>query len=421
MDRKKKFISILAAILAGILLLTTLMGILASVVHAAPASSDTILGQIDDLKAEQNKNNALLKELEEALQKTNNEIEGLMDRKDGIDQQIGLLFDQIVVVTQQISAYNLLIADKQRELQKAEENLEALNKKYKERIRAMEEQGALSYLAVIMGASDFVDLLDRMNMMVEIANADQKRLEALKEASKEVAAAREKLAAEKESVELVKLALEDAEAVMKQKRAEADALLRELIAKGDAYQEKIEISELLQDQLMQEIAGKKDEYDKAKYEEWLATSVPPTTTHPAGDNGNKVDGKVWYVPTKNFTITSKFGPRTHPITGEKDKMHNGIDMAANTGTPIYATRSGVVTVASYQEGGAGYYVSINHNDGYKSIYMHMTHYIVKKGDYVTAGQIIGYVGSTGGSTGPHLHFGISKDGRYVDPLKYIKV
>ena len=97
----------------------------------------------------------------------------------------------------------------------------------------------------------------------------------------------------------------------------------------------------------------------------------------------------------------------------------GIDMAAAQGTPIFATRAGYVSTAAYQEGGAGYYVSINHGDGYRSIYIHMTHYIVKKGEYVEAGQIIGYVGSTGGSTGPHLHFGISYNGQYVNPANYI--
>ncbi len=419
MDRKRKLVSVLAAILAGVLLLTTLLGILASVASAAP-SSDALLGQIGQLKDEQKELEAQLKDLENSLKETNAEIQGMIDRKDTIDQQIGLLYSQIDNVSQQISAFNLMIADKQRQLQKAEDNLAALSEKYKDRIRAMEEQGVLSYLSVIFNASDFVDLLDRMNMMVEIANADRNRLEDLKEAAAEVAEARKKLDVEKASVELIKLALEQAETTMQLKRAEADELLQDLVAKGNEYEEKIDISEQLQDQLMQELANKKDEYDKAKYEEWLATSVPPTTTHPAKDPGNEVDGKVWYVPTKNFKITSEFGMRWHPIHHDW-RMHNGIDMAAKKGTPIYATRTGVVTVASYQKGGAGYYVKINHNDGYSSIYMHMTHYIVKKGDFVTAGQIIGYVGSTGGSTGNHLHFGISKNGKYVDPLKYINI
>ncbi|MBR4971455.1 MAG: M23 family metallopeptidase, partial [Oscillospiraceae bacterium] len=147
------------------------------------------------------------------------------------------------------------------------------------------------------------------------------------------------------------------------------------------------------------------------------TTAPTETTNQAGA-GNVVDGIVWYTPTKNFRVSSKFGYRYHPISG-KYSMHQGIDMAAPKNTPIFATRAGYVNTASYQEGGAGYYVSLNHGDGYRSIYMHMTRYVVKKGDYVEAGQIIGYVGSTGDSTGNHLHFGISYNGTYVDPELYI--
>ena len=119
---------------------------------------------------------------------------------------------------------------------------------------------------------------------------------------------------------------------------------------------------------------------------------------------------------ESYKITSRFGMRK--LKGV-EKMHNGIDMACAQGTPIYATRAGTVTTASYQAGGAGYYVSINHLDGFSSIYMHMTHYIVSVGQYVSAGDVIGYCGSTGGSTGPHLHFGISYNGKYVNPLAYI--
>jgi len=94
-------------------------------------------------------------------------------------------------------------------------------------------------------------------------------------------------------------------------------------------------------------------------------------------------------------------------------------MSAPINTPIYAARSGKVTRAAYQDGGAGYYVNISHGDGFSSIYMHMTRYIVSSGQYVEQGQVIGYVGSTGLSTGPHLHFGIAKGGQYVNPMQYI--
>ena len=94
-------------------------------------------------------------------------------------------------------------------------------------------------------------------------------------------------------------------------------------------------------------------------------------------------------------------------------------MGAPSGTPIYASRGGTVTTAAYQPGGAGYYVNINHGDGFSSIYMHMTNYIVHAGQQVSQGQVIGYVGSTGMSTGPHLHFGVAYAGAYVNPLAYI--
>ena len=147
----------------------------------------------------------------------------------------------------------------------------------------------------------------------------------------------------------------------------------------------------------------------------------PPTTRPGNDT--KPSPQVpsspgWVCPVPYYTLTSPFGMRIHPISG-KWKMHNGVDLALPQGEPIYAAKSGKVTTASYQAGGAGYYVSINHGDGFTSVYMHMTHYIVAPGQYVTAGQVIGYVGSTGGSTGPHLHFGIAYNGTYVNPMDYI--
>ena len=177
--------------------------------------------------------------------------------------------------------------------------------------------------------------------------------------------------------------------------------------------------------LAKEIANKKDEYDKVKYQEWLATSVPPTTkpkkpSHPSGGtNTSTVSGITWKVPIKYTAFTSPYGYRTHPVYGGK-RFHYGVDLAAPKGTPIYATRAGTVTIAKY-DSSAGNYVQINHGDGYKSVYMHMTKDTVSVGQYVSQGQVIGYCGSTGASTGPHLHFGISYNGNYVNPANYIKI
>ena len=148
----------------------------------------------------------------------------------------------------------------------------------------------------------------------------------------------------------------------------------------------------------------------AQYEEKLAKL--------ALQGQNPPSNATWITPVSGYTISSAFGMRIHPVY-KYALMHNGIDMACPRGTPIYATRAGTVTTASYQAGGAGYYVSINHGDGFSSIYMHMTNYVVSSGQSVAAGQLIGYVGSTGVSTGPHLHFGVSYAGTYVNPMAYI--
>ena len=97
-----------------------------------------------------------------------------------------------------------------------------------------------------------------------------------------------------------------------------------------------------------------------------------------------------------------------------------MDLAAPQGTPIYATRSGTVTTATYNSS-AGYFVTINHGDGFSSSYLHMTHYIVKAGQSVKAGEVIGYCGSTGTSTGPHLHFTLYYNGSTVNPANYINL
>lgn len=417
MNKRKKLVALLAGIMAAIMLLTIVLSLLGSTVNAA--SSSELKEQLDDLRAEYAQGQSKLDALEKQLADHVEGMQAMINQKNAIDQQISLLKTQVDTITQMVSAYNLLIADQQEELDAAQQRLDVLNEKYKERIRVMEEQGSLSYWSVIFNASSFSDMMDRIVMVNEIAKADAKRLEELRDLAAEVESAKEDLLSRKREMEETKLALQQAQEEMTAKAAEADLLLAELVALGEEYEKYIEEAEDAQHDLMVDIAQKEDAYDEAKYKEWLATSVPPTTTTGGGHTSNTTNGITWLTPTKNYYISSPFGYRWHPISGQW-KMHYGIDMAATQGTPIYATRTGVVTVAAYQEGGAGYYVKLNHGDGYTSIYMHMTHYIVKVGDYVTAGQVIGYVGSTGGSTGPHLHFGIAYNGEYQDPTKFIK-
>lgn len=396
--------SLIALMLAAVMFISVVPA------PAAAATSKELKEQISALKKDKEAMQAEINEIRGKVQANENEMLDMVSQKDAIDQEIALLHSQVLNINEQISAYSLLIADLQVELENAQQDLDELNEKHKERIQAMEEEGTVSYWEVIFQANSFTDMLDRLNMMEEIAASDQRRIDEIGAAAEEVSTTKEAMAQEKEDLELVKLELDATQIQLDEKRAEADAILHDLIAKGEEYEAMLEESEDAQSELMAEIAKKEKELSQAQYKEKLAQQA-------AAGNAPSSNAS-WVCPVPYYTLTSAFGMRVHPVLGYA-RMHNGIDMACAQGTPIYATRSGTVTVASYQAGGAGNYVSINHGDGFSSIYMHMTHYIVYVGQKVSAGQVIGYVGSTGISTGPHLHFGISYAGSYVNPLAYI--
>ena len=377
---------------------------------SAAKSSTAIQEELDVLKDENKEIQAQINAIQRSYDANASEIQQLVDQKNAVDQEIALLNLQIENLNEQITAYSQLIADAQDELEVSQFVLNGLNEKHKLRIRAMEEEGTVSYWEVIFEANTFTDMLDRINMMQEIAASDQARLEEMRQVAEQVTAAQAQMQQGKAELEESNAALMESQAAMEEKRTESDGILRELAKKQDEFQAMLDESEALQDDLMRSIAAKEKELKEAKYEEKLAAL--------AAAGGAPASNASWITPVSGYTLTSPFGMRLHPVLGYY-RMHNGIDLACAQGTPIYATRAGKVTTASYQAGGAGYYVSINHLDGFSSIYMHMTHYVVSAGQSVSQGQLIGYVGSTGISTGPHLHFGISYAGSYVNPLAYI--
>ena len=424
MNNRRKWVSIMAGVMAAIMLLSLILSIIPTNVSAA--SSSEIKKQIAELKNQKKELESQMKDVQNQTEENEDEIANLVSQKNSIDQEIFLLIEQIDNINQQLSAYALLIADKQDELDDARQHLDALNEKNKARIRAMEEDGEISYWSVLFKASSFSDLLDRLSMIDEIAAADRKRLQEMNEAAEEVAVAQDALEAEKEELEVVKEEMDAAQAVLDEKRAEADAVLDELVKKGYELEELYAQMEADEDAIMNEIAQKEKEYNEAKRREWIqymSTYVTqPPATQPGGGGGTTSSGggassSGWLVPCAYRAVSSPFGPRPAPTAGASTN-HQGVDLSAPQGTPIYASRTGIVTTATYGKS-AGYYVSINHGDGFSSIYMHMTNYIVSKGQAVSAGQVIGYVGSTGVSTGPHLHFGISYNGAYVNPANYV--
>ena len=451
MNKQRKLVSILAGLMAAIMLLTLLAGILPVSASAAKSSKD-IKEEINALKGDRTAIWAELEALESEQDATWESIEELVEQKGNIDQQIALLYEEIDNISSQIRSYTELIAANQEELDAAEAKLQALNEKNKERIQAMEEEGTVSYWSVLFKAKSFTDLIDRLNMMEEIHRADQKRMSELSEAAQAVAEARTALETEKVALEESRAELKESEAVLDAKRAEADELLNELNADKralDALEEEWEAEEA---KISAEIAAAEVEYTKAlkaeeearrkaeeerkrreeeerkKQEEANKKPVSGGSNNGGSNNGGGsndggssggsfVSGESWARPCSWRKLTSPYGYRIHPTTGQY-KFHNGVDLANDQGTPIYAARSGRVTVATYG-GTYGNYVTINHGDGYSSLYAHMTRYVVHKGDTVKKGQLIGYMGSTGRSTGPHLHFSIFYNGSSVNPMNYI--
>ena len=442
MKNRKRFVSVLAGVMAAIMLLTLLLSILP--LRASAASSSEIRKQINSLQDDRKDIKNQITELQAQYQATSDEIADIVARKNIIDQEIGLLHTEIININEQISAYSVLIADQQEELDAAQERFNQLNEDCKVRIRAMEEEGTVSYWAVLFKANSFSDLLDRLNMVEEIASSDTRRLQELSDAAQRVEDAQAELADEKSELEVTRVELNNTQSELDAKREEADNLIVELIAKGEELKQQQVDLEAEDEELLAQIAQKEQEYNEAKLDEWLAymaTYVPPTTVAPSipisdpngggttgggtsGGSSGSTDsgvtvGSSWLVPCSYKMISSPFGLRESPTTGAS-RYHQGVDLAANAGTPIVASRGGTVTIASYSNS-AGYYVSINHGDGFSSIYMHMTNYIVSSGQKVNQGQTIGYVGDTGITTGNHLHFGIATGGAYVNPCNYVSL
>lgn len=438
MKNKKIWVSVLAGFMAALMLLTLIVSLIP--IEASALTSDKLEGlkkEIKDLEDQQEEIQDQIDSLRDQIDANMGEMERLVAEKSVIEQEVGLLDQQIRNINAQITTYGLLIADKQDELDVALERQQELKEKNKERIRAMEEGVTISYWSVLLNSNSFAEFLDRMNMIDEIALADQRRLEEMRLAAEAVASAQAELETEKEALEQTKQELNEKQALLDVKKEEVDALLVALNARGQEYEELVAKAEENEEALIQQIAKAEKEYNdekerleeeerkrqeeerKRKEEEerkkqealqqQQGSSKPPS---------NVTGGITWVMPCSYKYLSSPYGWRIHPVYGDR-RFHSGVDLAGKGGTPIYASRSGTVTAATYNSGN-GYYVTINHGDGFSTSYLHMqSSPIVSVGAYVVAGQVIGYMGSTGVSTGNHLHFTIYYNGNTVNPADYI--
>lgn len=412
-----KYRRIIISVIALLLVFSLLAGFVVMLVSAK--SSSEIQDEIDELE---DKAAALAEErkaLEDEIAANENVTLDIVAQKAQVDRDIELTRQEVEVVKEQIHQYSLLIAEKQAELDELENEQDTLFTRYQNRMRTLQQHGEISIWDVLLEAESFSDMLSYRVMIEQIARSDQRMLAELRDLASKVISAKDSLAGEKAGLEVKKAELAEAEAVLDEKRAESDALLAQLVAdKQELVAEAIKYEEA-EAELAAEIAKLEDARTEALRAEWLAAHPPTSNTNtdnyaPPSDS----EGFIFPLPVGiGVVLTSPYGYRTHPITGNYT-FHNGVDLAWRQGTPIYASKSGYVTTATY--GSAyGYYVTINHMDGFSSLYGHMTHYVVSSGDYVNQGQLIGYMGSTGWSTGPHLHFTIFYNGTSVNPMNYI--
>ena len=405
----------LCVLMVGGLLTSALMTM------ASAASSSEIQKTLNDLKNQAQEIADQGAALQQEIDANQSDTQTTIEKKSDIDKQITITEAEIQNTNAQIQQYSLLIAEKQSELEDALARQAEMNETYKARIRAMEENGTISYWSVLFKATSFSDLLSRIDSIHEVAEADQRMLDELDAIAQEIEADRQSLEDEMAAQEEAKAALAEQEATLQAQRSEADAYLIELAAAYDNLTDEYLANEAEEEALRKEIMEAQAAYEAALSAEEAERLAQQNQNNVAGSGSTSnvtpsTSGFISPLPGGAY-VTCAYGWRIHPIWGD-ERFHSGVDLGASQGTPIYAIAAGTVTTATYGDAN-GYYVSISHGNGYGSVYCHMTNYIVSVGDSVSQGQVIGYVGSTGWSTGPHLHFEIHVNGSTVNPMDYI--
>ena len=422
---RTKIVRIISIVLAAVILLSLVSTALIVMVHAA--SSSEIKSKLADLRAKQAEIQKQSDELEKSIAENKDQTKTLVSQKAEIDQEMEMSRQKIENLNEQIQQLNLLIAEKQTELEASVAKEEALQKQYKARLRSMEETGSVSYWSILFRASSFSDLLDRVDMIREIAESDQLMLKQLSAATQAVETERADLEQQKLDLQQTETDLAAEQAELETKRAEADKLITQMQVEYASLSDEFLAAEADEAAVREQIKKTETDYFNALAKEQAAAAAAAAAANKASNSNNSSASSSGSASSGGFAfplaystgVTCAYGPRVHPINGNKS-FHYGVDLAAGMSTEIYATKSGTVTGATYGEAN-GYYVTINHGDGYSSIYAHMTNYVVSVGDSVKQGQLIGYVGTTGWSTGPHLHFEILYNGSNVNPMNYISL
>lgn len=353
------------------------------------------------------------KELEDGLSDLQQIKEELEDQKADLQSYVVELDGNLAQIEQNIADLKAKITAKEAEIVVTEAELNtAIEKEENQqvsmttRIRLMYEQSGVYMLDMLLKAESFGDFLNRADYMEKVMAYDKKMYEEFKENRQLIALCREELELEKQILDQAKVNVEaeqsNLEALIEQKHQDIIAYESDIDNKEQAIKEyeaaiaqQDEEIEALEKAIAEEKKSLLEDSDKISY-----------------------DGGMFKFPLASYTrVSDDYGPRIHPTLGV-EQFHNGVDFAAPKGTAIYAAYDGKVVAATYSSS-MGNYVMIDHGDELYTIYMHASELYVSKGDIVVRGETIAAVGSTGRSTGNHLHFSVRKDGSYVSPWNYL--
>ena len=367
-----------------------------------PASAVT-RQEINKLKENANALAAQKKELQNQLAAVAADRNKALEQKRLLERQINVVQSEIDNISQQILQYDQYIAEKEEELIQIQEEEAKQYQLFCQRVRVMEEEGEVSYWAILFNSSDFSELLDRFMMVEEIMAYDNAVMDQLIAIREQIKIDKADLEAARQAQQEAKQAQVAAQNELKSQKSAVEKLITEINAKEDQLQKAEQQLKAAADAMDAEIRKKEKE---------LAAQLAAAGTKIVSEAGF-----IWPLSSAK-TITSFYGSRIHPVTGRANN-HTGIDIAAAGGTPILATKSGVVITSTYNSS-YGNYVVISHGNGQTTLYAHMSRRGVSANATVKQGQTIGYVGSTGSSTGNHLHYEIRVNGYRQDPLNYFK-
>lgn len=407
-SRRQRLTALVACAMALLLILPMVMMALGNVLTARGASMSSIQNQINALKGKNKDIASQRSNLKNELKSLQADKSAATKRRNNLEQQINCLEEEIENLTAQLEQYAALIVEKEGEVAENEAREAAQFALFKKQCRAMEKEGTVTYWSILFAADSFSDLLDKVNTINAIADYNQGVCDQLQMAREALQQAKAELEQAKADTETAKAEQVAAQAELESQKAEVQALIQEIAADEKATQEEI-------DKL--DKAAKEQDAEIQRLDKQLQKLIEEARKN--SSNQYQFDpgtGFYWPLPKERVSVTSFFGPRTHPITG-KYHNHSGTDIGAYAGTEIYAAHGGIVLTSAYHSS-YGNYVVLSRGDGITTLYAHMSKRGVKVGDVVSQGQVIGYVGSTGSSTAPHLHFEVRKDGVRQDALKY---